>query len=131
MGQVSIAGMPLLDPEGADVGGTLSTVERVIGAFVASASITALVAMALPGVGALLATCAAGIRIGYRQAKAGATLPPVIARFAGSGPLGVVRSGSQVALRPPTRRTSMSRPRSLRVTRTAPSDDESLLERAV
>jgi hypothetical protein len=132
MGQgVSIAGMPLLDPEGADAGGTLSTVERVIGAFVASASITALLAMALPGVGALLATCAAGIRIGYRQAKAGATLPPVIARFAGSGPLGVVRSGSQVALRPPARRTSASIPRSLRATRTAPSNDESLLERAI
>ncbi len=132
MGQgVSIAGMPLLAPEGSDAGRTLSTVERVIGAFVATASLTALAAMALPGVGALLATCAAGIRIGYRQAKVGATLPPVIARFAGSGPLGVVRSGSQVALHPHARRTPTSRPRSLRTARTARFDDESQLERAV
>lgn len=109
---------------------TLSNVERVLGAVVASVSITALAAMALPGVGALLASCAAGIRIGYRQAKAGATLPSVVARFTGSGPLGVVRSGSRVELHPRSSRPSTSRQRSLRVVRTEPAADR-LLEEAV
>lgn len=80
---------------------TLSIVEHALGAFVASASISALVAWALPGLGGLLATLTAGIRIGYRQAKAGTLLrATAIARFAGAGPLGVVRSGSLISLRP-------------------------------
>ncbi len=78
----------------------LSTVEHVIGAVVATVSLTALAAMALPGLLGLLSTCAAGIRIGYRQAKATSALPDTaISRFVGSGPVGVVRSGSQVQLR--------------------------------
>ena len=76
----------------------LSTVEHVIGAVVATVSLTALAALALPGLLGLLSTCAAGIRIGYRQAKATSALPDTaISRFVGSGPVGVVRSGSQVA----------------------------------
>lgn len=92
---------PLLAPH--DTGSTdvLSVVEHVIGAFVASVSVTALLAMALPGIGGLIGTCAAGIRVGYRQAKAGAELPDTaISRFVGSGPVGVVRSGSLISLRP-------------------------------
>ena len=86
-------------PNGGATSGPLSTVEKVIGAFVASVSVLALLAIALPGVGGILVTWAAGIRIGYRQARAASALPSLgAARFVGSGPMGVVRSGSQVAL---------------------------------
>ncbi|RAV14645.1 hypothetical protein DQP55_08780 [Mycolicibacterium sp. GF69] len=77
-----------------------SIFEHVIEAVLVPASLTALAAVALPGVGALLVVAAAGVRVGYRQAKAGLALRASgIARFAGSGPLGVARSGSMVALR--------------------------------
>nr|WP_090340902.1 hypothetical protein [Mycolicibacterium malmesburyense]CRL70507.1 hypothetical protein CPGR_01634 [Mycolicibacterium malmesburyense] len=77
-----------------------SIFEHVIEAVLVPASLTALAAVALPGVGALLIVAAAGVRVGYRQAKAGLALRASgIARFAGPGPLGVVRSGSMVALR--------------------------------
>ena len=57
--------------------------------------------LALPGIGGLLIISAAGMLVGYRQAKAAFTLRAAgIARFARLGPLGVVRSGSLVALRP-------------------------------
>lgn len=77
-----------------------SIFEHVIEAVLVPASLTALAALALPGVGALLIVAAAGIRVGYRQAKAAVALRASgIARFAGPGPLGVVRAGSMVALR--------------------------------
>lgn len=77
-----------------------SIFEHVIEAVLVPASLTALAAVALPGVGALLIVAAAGIRVGYRQAKAAVALRASgIARFAGPGPLGVVRSGSMVVLR--------------------------------
>ncbi|WP_172799385.1 hypothetical protein [Mycobacterium sp. IS-3022] len=80
--------------------GAQSIFEHVIEAVLVPASLTALAAVALPGVGALLVIAAAGVRVGYRQAKAGLALRASgIARFAGPGPLGVVRSGSLVALR--------------------------------
>jgi hypothetical protein len=61
----------------------------------------------------------AGVRIGYRQAKAGFALRAAgIARFAGPGPLGVVRSGSLVVVRP----------RGLHVVRPGALSDGSLLE---
>ena len=64
-------------------------------------SLAALAAVALPGVGGLVILTAAGVRVGYRQAKAGFVLQAAgIARFAGPGPLGVVRSGSLVVVRP-------------------------------
>lgn len=77
-----------------------SIFEHVIEAVLVPASLTALAAVALPGVGALLVIAAAGVRVGYRQAKAGLALRASgIARFAGPSPLGVVRSGSLVTLR--------------------------------
>jgi hypothetical protein len=77
-----------------------SIFEHVIEAVLVPASLTALAAMALPGVGALLVVAAAGVRVGYRQAKAGLALRASgIARFAGPGPLGIARSASMVALR--------------------------------
>ena len=64
-------------------------------------SLAALAALALPGAGGLMILTAAGVRVGYRQAKAGFVLRTTgIARFAGPGPLGVVRSGSLVVVRP-------------------------------
>ena len=43
----------------------------------------------------------AGVRVGYRQAKAGFVLRTTgIARFAGPGPLGVVRPGALRVVRP-------------------------------
>jgi len=66
-------------------------------------SLAALAVLALPGAGGLTILTAAGVRVGYRQAKAGLALRTVgIARFArpGSVPLGVVRSGSEVVIRP-------------------------------
>ena len=74
-------------------------------------SLAALAALALPGAGGLTILTAAGVRVGYRQAKAGSALRTAgIARFAGPGPLGVVRSGSLVVIRPRTgaRRRALS-----------------------
>lgn len=77
-----------------------SIFEHVIEAVLVPASLTALAAVALPGVGALLVVAAAGVRVGYRQAKAGLALRASgLARFAGPGPLGIARSASMVALR--------------------------------
>ncbi len=123
-------------PRAADspAGDVLSMVEHMIGAVVASVSLTALLAVALPGLGALVGACAAGIRVGYRQAKAGAELPgTAISRFVGSGPVGVVRSGSQVAWRPRLARAELRRQapaRTLRIVGSAPESAE-LLDHAV
>ncbi|MGV0853251.1 hypothetical protein [Mycolicibacterium phlei] len=77
-----------------------SLFQHVIEAVLVPASLTALAAVALPGLGALLVVSAAGIRLGYRQAKAALKMRASgIARFAGPGPIGVVRSGSMIALR--------------------------------
>ena len=64
-------------------------------------SLAALAAAALPGAGGLVILAGAGVRVGYRQAKAGVALRTTgIAHFAAPGPLGVVRSGSLVVVRP-------------------------------
>jgi hypothetical protein len=81
-------------------------------------SLAALAALALPGAGGLTILTAAGVRVGYRQAKAGfAVRTAGIAGFArpGAVPLGVVRSGSLVVVRP--RALSVVRPGALRVVR--------------
>ena len=78
-------------------------------------SLSALFAAALPGVGGLVIISLAGVRVGYRQAKAGFALHAGgIARFAhpGAVPLGVVRSGSLVLVRPKASR--VVRPGALR-----------------
>ena len=77
-----------------------------------AASLWALAAVALPGVGGLVILTLAGVRIGYRQAKAGFVLRTAgIARFARAGPLGVVRSGSFVVVR--SGASGVVRPRAL------------------
>ena len=85
-------------------------------------SLAALAALALPGAGGLTIFTAAGVRIGYRQATAGfAVRAAGIARFARSGavPLGVVRSGSLVVVRP----------RALRVVRAGAFSADHLLDK--
>jgi hypothetical protein len=99
--EVSTSGVAPLVPAGVIPSDVLSILEHTVGALLVPASLSALAAVALPGVGGLLIICAAGIRVGYRQAKAGwAVRITGVARFAGPAPLGVVRSGSPVALRP-------------------------------
>lgn len=102
---------PASTPEPSGKSDVLTQVEHAIGAFVATVSLTALAAVALPGLLGLLTTCAAGIRVGYRQAKAASTLPhTAISRFVGSGPIGVVRSSSQVEMRSRAPRAVRSAP---------------------
>lgn len=85
-----------------------SFLDRAVSTLLVPISIATLAAVALPGVGGLLVICALGIRIGYRQAKAGWAIRVAgIARFAGSGPMGVVRSGSMITLH--TRRPAGAR----------------------
>lgn len=80
-----------------------SFLDNMVSSILVPASLTALAAIAIPGIGGLLIVCAAGVRVGYRQAKAGLALRASgIARFAGPGPMGVVRSGSLIALHPRT-----------------------------
>ena len=96
---LSVSGTVPLKPAATPVSAK-SIFEHVIEAVLVPASLTALAAMALPGVGALLVVAAAGVRVGYRQAKAGLALRASgIARFAGPGPLGIARSASMVVLR--------------------------------
>jgi hypothetical protein len=93
-----------------------SFLEHAVSALFVPASLSALAAVALPGVGGLLIICGLGMRIGYRQARALLEVRRAgIACFAGPGPLGVVRSGSLIALRP--RALEVRQDRALRVVR--------------
>jgi hypothetical protein len=75
------------------------------GQLVVAVSLSAMVLAALPGLAGLVIPTAAGMHIGYRQAKAGrAVRTSGIAHLAAPGPIGVVRSGSLIALRSPSRR---------------------------
>ena len=119
--QLSLSGTAPLAPEGIRPADTRTLLEHVVSAVLVPASLTALAAFALPGIGGLLVVMAFGIRVGYRQAKAGLALRASgIARFAGGGPLGVVRSGSLVSLH--TRR-----PRADRVAAPAPAASQAVV----
>jgi hypothetical protein len=75
------------------------------GQVIVAVSLSALFLAALPGLAGLVIPTVAGMGLGYRQAKAGRTLRASgIAHLAASGPIGVVRSGSLIALRPSRRR---------------------------
>jgi hypothetical protein len=83
----------------------LQTFLHSYGQIIVAVSLSAMFAAALPGLVGLVIPVVAGMHIGYRQAKAGRALRTSgIAHLAGSGPIGVVRSGSLIALRPPRRR---------------------------
>ena len=97
----SLPGMAPPAPNGAIPMGVRSFLRHAVSDLPVAVSVAALAAVALPGVGGLVILILAGVRIGYRQAKAGFVLRTAgIARFAGPGPLGVVRSGSLVVVRP-------------------------------
>ena len=97
----SLPGMPPPAPNGALQMGLRSFFPHGLSDLPRVASLWALAAVALPGIGGLVFLILAGVRIGYRQAKAGFALRAAgIARFARPGPLGVVRSGSLVGVRP-------------------------------
>lgn len=99
---LSLSGTAPLAVGGAGPSDALSFLEHTVKAVLAPASLTALAAFALPGIAGLLIICGAGMRLGYRHAKAGLALrTSAISRFARQGPLGVVRSGSLVALHTP------------------------------
>jgi hypothetical protein len=99
--------------------GLRSFIPQTVSDIPRAASMWALAAVALPGLGGLVIVTLAGVRIGYRQAKAAVELrTTAIARFAGSGPIGVVQSGSLLLIRP----------RGLRVTCPGPLRAEAVLE---
>jgi hypothetical protein len=124
---LSLSGTAPLTAGGAGPTGALSLLEHTVRAFLAPASLSALAALALPGVAGLLIVCAAGMRVGYRQAKAALAVRTTgISRFARQGPLGVVRSGSLVTLHPRSSGPRHSRPR--RVVRPDVSRAAPLLE---
>ena len=103
-----------------DQSGLLPFLEHTLGKVLAPLSLLALAAVVVPGVCGLLLISGVGVRVGYRQAKAGLALRASgIARFAGPGPLGVVGSGGQIALR---------RPRPVRVLRLQASPTARFLE---
>ena len=80
--------------------GLRSFVPQTVSDIPRAASMWALAAVALSGLGGLVIVTLAGVRIGYRQAKAAVELrTTAIARFAGSGPIGIVQSGSMVLIR--------------------------------
>lgn len=109
---LSISGTAPVATDGAAPQGAMSFLEHTMRAVLAPASLSALAAIALPGIGGLLVVCAAGVRVGYRQAKAAfAARSSGIARFARQGPIGVVRAGSMIALH--TRSSDAKRPRAL------------------
>jgi hypothetical protein len=99
----SLPGMAPPAPDGASPMGVESFFRHGSGAVLLPVSLWVLATGALPGAGGLVIVIAAGVRLGYRQAKAGLALRTAgIARFArrGAVPLGVVRSGSLVVVRP-------------------------------
>ena len=90
----------LAPPNGAGPMGVQLRFGQVVRGVLVAASLWELAAAALPGVCGLGIFTAAGVGIGRRQAKAGFALQTAgIARFAAGGPVGVVRSGSLVAVR--------------------------------
>jgi hypothetical protein len=79
----------------------LQTFLHSYGQIIVAVSLSVMFAEALLGLVGLVIPVVAGMHIGYRQAKAGRALRASgIAHLAASGPIGVVRSGSLIALRP-------------------------------
>lgn len=109
---------------------TSSFLDNVVKSVLVPASLTALAAIAIPGIGGLLIVCAAGIRVGYRQAKASLALRMSgIARFAGPGPMGVVRSGSLITLHHPRTKRIVEKPRATHAVRARTAGETRVLER--
>jgi hypothetical protein len=109
--ETSVSGVAPIVPDAvapADVGTIL---EHTVDAVLAPASLTILGLIALPGIAGLLLLSGTGTLVGYRQAKAASILRAVgIGRLVKHGPLGVVRSGSQVALHRRSPRKAAAQP---------------------
>ena len=85
----------------------LQTFLHTYGGIIVAVSLSAMFAAALPGLIGLAIPVVAGMGIGYRQAKAGRALHTSgIAHLAPSAPIGVVRSGTLIALRPKRKRVA-------------------------
>jgi hypothetical protein len=97
----AVSGMAPLAPDAAFPIGAGSSFRHVFGEILLPVSLWALAAGALPGAGGLGFITLAGVRVGYRQAKAGVALRITgIAHFAHPGPLGVVRPMALPVVRP-------------------------------
>jgi hypothetical protein len=111
-GASSLPATARLASNGAFSMGVQSLLRHPYGELLLPVSLWALTAVALPGAGGLVVLTAAGVRVGYRQAKAGFVVQAAgIACFARPGPLGVVHSGSLIVVRP--RALRVVRPRAL------------------
>jgi hypothetical protein len=96
-GRPDIAKSPEANPTAAEP----SLVKEFISKILVPVSLWTLVTAVLPGLGGMIIMSGAGVRIGYNQAKAGVMLRASgLMRLAGQGPIGVVVSGSMVAIRP-------------------------------
>ena len=118
----AVSGMAPLAPDTAFPIGAGQTFRHIFGELLLPVSLWALAAGALPGAGGLGFLTLAGVRVGYRQAKAGFALRTTgIAHLArpGAVSLGVVRSGSLVVVRP----------RALRVVRPGAFSAEHVLDK--
>ena len=102
LGQASaVPGMAPLAPDAAFPMGVQSVFRHVFSGLLLPVSLWALAAGALPGAGGLGFITLAGVRVGYRQAKAGVALRTTsIAHFARLGPLGIVRPMALRVVRP-------------------------------
>ena len=86
-------------PSGSWLSNLPGQIMRAIVDAIRTASVAELAMAALPGLAGLLLFFATGVRVGHRQAKFGFAMEMTgIMRFAPAGPLGVVRSGSFIAV---------------------------------
>jgi hypothetical protein len=93
----------------------VGTFLKTYGGLVA-ASLAALLAAAIPGLAGMFIPTAAGAHLGYRQAKARMAMRTLsTARFSAMAPIGIVRSGALVTLRPKS--SHVVRPRAADLTR--------------
>ena len=114
----AVSGMAPVAPDAASPIGAGSSFRHVFGELLLPVSLWALAAGALPGAGGFVIITRAGVRVGYRQAKAGFALRTTgIAHFARPGPLGIVRP------------TALPPPDALRVVRPGALSAEHLLDK--
>ena len=97
----AVSGMAPPAPDAAFPIGAGSTFRHVFSGLLLPVSLWALAAGALPGAGGLGFITLAGVRVGYRQAKAGVALRTTgITHFTRPGPLGIVRPMALRVIRP-------------------------------
>lgn len=91
------AALTLAESRGSD--GTHHTPAQGVVTALAAMSLWALLSAALPGLSGLLAAGVAGVRLGYRQARARMALHTMeLTPYVRAGPIGIVRTGSVVSV---------------------------------